>query len=404
MEILKWRQNCIALVALLVGFGLSGCASPPKQGVGVLDNAWQQYSQGMAVLEESRTQDAQRKFDRALSLVEDFSPAMAGKSLLLAIRASGQGEAGHRMVDEKMARDWLVKAKDNADSPEDRYIYNVTAIRLNFVLKGDDWLNRAKDHHRAAMGIKDLESSKLPYYLNRQAADYFMAVANYRYDFRTAEPLLKKLVGGKEGGKWIKRANTIYKRVHEITRAASYHTLSGVALQIAILDGVSRGDVAALLVSELKLDSLFAGRIRTRSQEKLAAFTPADILDHPFKDEIATIMKWNIRGLTPLYDATTRAQLFKPQLTVSRKELALTLEDILIRITGQDNIATQSIGDRSPFPDVKSTVGWFNAVMTVSTRGLIKPELSGEFRPNDPVSGADLLLAVVTLRNVLNVN
>ena len=196
----------------------------------------------------------------------------------------------------------------------------------------------------------------------------------------------------------------MYEKVHKISRAASYHTLSGVALKIAVLDEVSRGDVAALMVSELKLDSLFAGRIRVRSQEQEAEFTPADMLDHPFKDEVATIMKWNVRGLSPVYDSTTHAHLFKPQLTINRKELALMLEDVLIKITGKDKIASQNIGQNSPFPDVTSTVGWFNAVMTVTTRGLMKPELSGEFRPNDPVTGADLLLAVVTLRNVLNVN
>ena len=54
-------------------------------------------------------------------------------------------------------------------------------------------------------------------------------------------------------------------------------------------------------------------------------------------------------------------------------------------------MATQNIGQNSSFPDVTETVRWFNAVMTVTTRGLMKPELSGEFRPA-PVTGADLFV------------
>ena len=404
MKFLKWRQNHLILLVLLVGFGISGCSTQPKMGVGVMDNAWQQYTQGMMILEDGKPDDAMRKFERALGLIDDFSPALAGKSLVIALRASEQDDEDHRQVDADKALELLDKAEDSAESPQERFIYHVAAIRLHLVLQGKRWLKKASNNHKDALDIDDLDTSTLPYYQNRFAADYFMAVAQYRYDFRQAEPLLKKVVGSRDAGKWTKKANKMYEKVHKITRAASYHTLSGVALKVAILDEVSRGDVAALMVSELKLDSLFAGRIRVRSQEKEAEFTPADMLDHPFKDEVATIMKWNVRGLSPIYDSTTRAYLFKPQIIVNRKDLALMLEDVLIQITGQEKIASQSIGQNSPFPDVTSTVGWFNAVMTVTTRGLMKPKLSGEFQPDDPVTGADLLLAIVTLRDVLNVN
>jgi hypothetical protein len=404
MKFLKWRQNHLILLVLLIGLGLSGCSTQPKMGVGVMDNAWQQYTQGMMLLEDERHDNAMRKFERSLDLVDEFSPALAGKSLVIALRASEQEEGNHRKVDEKMAVELLDKAGSSADSPQERFIHHVSAIRILSTLKSKKWLQMIVYHHNEALDIDDLDKSTLPYYQNRYAADYFMAVAKYRHDFRQAEPLLKKVVGSNDGGKWTKKANKLYEKVHKITRAASYHTLSGVALKVAILDEVSRGDVAALMVSELKLDSLFAGRIRVRSQEKEAEFIPADMLDHPFKDEVATIMKWNVRGLSPIYDSTTRAYLFKPQIIVNRKNLALMLEDVLIQITGQEKIASQSIGQNSPFPDVTSTVGWFNAVMTVTTRGLMKPKLSGEFQPDDPVTGADLLLAIVTLRDVLNVN
>ncbi|MBF0443990.1 MAG: S-layer homology domain-containing protein [Magnetococcales bacterium] len=404
MKFLKLQNYSFLALLLVVALGLSGCESMPKEGVGVMDNAIQQYTSGMELLEDGKMQQADKKFDLSLSLIETYAPAMMGKSLILAHKAVAQEQAEHRKVDEKAALNWLYKADKNSETDEGRFIYHVSAIRVYTVLQSKQWLKKATVHYKFALDAENLNTSALPYYKNTYCADYFMAIAEYKNDFRRAEPLLQKVVGSRDGGKWIKKANKMYEKVQKISRAASYHTLSGVALKIAVLDAVSRGDVAALLVSELDIDKLFAGRIRVRSQEKEAAFTPADMLNHPFRDEVATVMKWNIRGLAPIYDATTRANLFKPDLNVNRKELALMLEDVLVRITGQEEIATQNIGHNSPFPDVDKSVGWFNAAMTMTTRGLMKSELSGEFRPNDPVTGADLLLAVFTLRNVIKVH
>ncbi|MBF0380756.1 MAG: S-layer homology domain-containing protein [Magnetococcales bacterium] len=404
MKDLQLKKFSFLALLLLVVLGLSGCESMPNKGVGVLDNAIQQYTAGMELLEDGKMQQADKKFDLSLSLIDTYAPAMMGKSIVVAHKAIAQDDAAHRKVDEKASLKWLARADKSSKSPEDRFIFHVSSIRVYTLLQTNRWLKKASVHHKFALDADDLNPSGLPYYKNSYAADYYMAVAEYKNDFRRAEPLLQKIVGSRNGGKWIKKSNKMYEKVQKISRAASYYTLSGVALKIAVLDVVSRGDVAALLVSELDIDKLFAGRIRVKSQEKKAAFTPADMLNHPFRDEVSTIMKWNIRGLAPIYDETTRANLFKPDLNVNRKELALMLEDVLVRITGQEDIATQNIGHNSPFPDVEKSVGWFNAIMTMTTRGLMKSELSGEFRPNDPVTGADLLLAVVKLRNVIKVH
>jgi hypothetical protein len=75
------------------------------------------------------------------------------------------------------------------------------------------------------------------------------------------------------------------------------------------------------------------------------------------------------------------------------------LEDVLIKLTGREEISASFFGHRSsPYPDVAVTSAWYNAVMNVTTRGLMETELSGEFRPDDPVSGVEALLAVRVLR------
>lgn len=406
MKILMENAKHVLSVGLVV-FLLAGCAAKPEpeKPRGQLDNVWHHYTQGMTALEKNKGDAAMRKFNRALQLQDAFSAALAGKSLAMAMRATRSDGEGYRKTDTEEALGLLDQAGKAADSARESFVYHVTAIRVYAMTKPDGWLGEAQDHHQSANAL-EVNEADLPYYQQRDAADYFMAVAWFREDFRQTEPLLKKVLAARSTGKWQGQAADLYKRVQKISLAAAHHTLSHVALKVAVLDEVGRGDVAALLVTELKLDTLFAGRIPVRSQEdkRKAVFTPADILEHPFRDEIMTIMKWNVRGLVPEYDATTQANLFKPQQAVDRKGLALILEEVIIKLLpGQEHIATENIGQRSAFPDVPATVGWFNAIMTVTTRGLMASTLSGEFRPNDPVTGAELLLAVFKLRGVMNI-
>jgi hypothetical protein len=114
-------------------------------------------------------------------------------------------------------------------------------------------------------------------------------------------------------------------------------------------------------------------------------------------------MNLNIRGMSAVYDNIHKAWLFKPESPVMRKEFAFMLEDLLIKITGNESMATAMLGNKnSPFRDVPPNVAWYNAVITVTARGLMKPKLSGEFLPDFPVGGAELLLAIFKLRDILN--
>jgi hypothetical protein len=179
-----------------------------------------------------------------------------------------------------------------------------------------------------------------------------------------------------------------------------------VGRKIAVKDSVSRGDLTALLVDELKVEQLFAGRIPAKSQVAAmkAEFTPADVLTHPFRDEVLTIMKWKVRGLEPKFDQTTKAYLFKPDDSVTRGEMAFILEDVLIKLIGNEKLATAFFGqDRSPFPDVKPTSPYYNAVLNMTSRGIMEGDLSGEFRIAEPVDGAEAILAIRMLQQKINI-
>jgi hypothetical protein len=163
--------------------------------------------------------------------------------------------------------------------------------------------------------------------------------------------------------------------------------------------------VAALLVDEIHLDRFLAGRIKAPEKKDPNAFVPADVRDNLFKPEILIVTKWGLRGLEPIYDKTSRAYLFYPSKPITRKQLAFVLEDILIKITGDESLASKFYGQsNSPYPDVPPTSSYYNAVTNSVTRGLMAPDLSGAFRPDDNTDGAELLQSVMRLRNVMNIH
>jgi hypothetical protein len=383
---------------------LHGCAVQKVKTFGEVDMPMHHYMYGMMCVERYELETAEQKFDRALELNNKFSPALAGKSLLLSIKAKKNKDAVLESATEEFILNFLSKAKKYANSVEEEYIAYTTGIRVYTNLMPTNWLEDAKADYIQAKSFRSLSKGSLPYYINKDAADYFMGATFYKaHKFNEAEKLFSTVLSKKQG-KWHPKAADLYEMLQKAVRASSGHTLSDVAAKIAVKKTVNRADVAALLIDELKTEKLFAQRIPLHVKpSKKADYTPIDIVDNPFKEEILSIMNLNIRGMSAVYDNIHKAWLFKPESPVMRKEFAFMLEDLLIKITGNESMATAMLGNKnSPFRDVPPNVAWYNAVITVTARGLMKPKLSGEFLPDFPVGGAELLLAIFKLRDILN--
>jgi hypothetical protein len=73
-------------------------------------------------------------------------------------------------------------------------------------------------------------------------------------------------------------------------------------------------------------------------------------------------------------------------------------------VTGDQKVATKFIGSPSPFPDLRSDLPYYNAVMVSTTRGIMetKDMATGEFDSMGSVSGADALLIIRRLGAVIN--
>ncbi len=395
------------LMVVVMLAGAAGCAAPQVRCTSPSDNPRHHYLRGMEALEAQKIDLATEKFDRALYCEEQFSAAHSGRAVAFAIKARIQADAGYRGVEQERSLESLEKGRTTAETSNDSFEYRVAAIRVNNLLKGHKWLDDAEAAYREAMNTK-VDEKLLDYYQGQEAASYFIGLAYLDAgEFRKAEDKFREALGARKDGKWNEPADRAWKKTTKIVRAMGGLTVGDVGKKIAVKDSVDRGDIAALLIDEMKLDKLFAGRIpvKSRLDGMKAEFTPADILSHHFKDEILTVMKWKVRGLEPKADQTTKAYLFKPADKVLRGEMAFILEDVLMKLTGDEKLATAFFGqDRSPFPDVKPTSPFYNAVLNMTTRSIMEGELSGEFRLNEPVDGAEAILAIRMLQQRINIH
>jgi len=164
-------------------------------------------------------------------------------------------------------------------------------------------------------------------------------------------------------------------------------------------------------MEELKIDVLYKKRtpkdFDTSFKDPARAQSPSrgvasanDIAVHPLKMDIEGILQLGVRGLENYPDGN-----FHPDEFVNRAAYALMVEDILIKVTGDNSLATKFIGGTSTFPDLRNDLPYFNAVMVVTSRGIMQAKSisTGEFAPLDSVSGVEALLSIKKFKEELKI-
>lgn len=193
-------------------------------------------------------------------------------------------------------------------------------------------------------------------------------------------------------------------RVSRIRTVQSYAPRSNLGKQLGLMPHVKRGELAALLIQELRLDRLRASQGSATWQPILeksgTAPTVNDIAESPQRGDIERVLAIGIRGLEPFPDHT-----FRPAESVTRAEFVLILEDVLTRATRDQTLSTQLIGKDSRFDDIKDGAWYQGAANLARSLGLFEPA-PGEpahFRPLDPITGVEALQAFRLLRKRLDV-
>lgn len=390
----------IAAAALL---GLGGCGKAPRKAVGLMDTPQHHTSIGHDFIEKGQWKAAGKSFDMAISLGRKHGPAYAGKAIVVAHGATAAGlDADQREKLFEKADDLVDQALDKAGNPAEERAAHVAGIRVQRLTKVErKWLVEAEEHYEDAVGLDKRRLDPDPhFYMARAYRDAFKV--------RKAEDLYRKVLGmnsGKSG-----QANAELALVQKVIRAEPGSRHGRV---IAFAPTVSRADIAALFIEELRLERLYqrsnkkrfdtgfkppSGERRFQADQVARAAEVTDIAKHPLRADILAVIRLRVAGLQP--DAQHR---FHPNEPLRRAQFAMMVQDILVKVTGEKGLATKFVGQASPFGDVRGDHFSFNAILTVTSRGLMEPlnKVNGIFGPSKPVQGADALLVIRLLNNQL---
>jgi hypothetical protein len=391
------RRTVGIVATCLVGAMVVGCGPKARKAEGHMDDPPTHYKQGMKYWDAGEFAKAEEEFNHAKDLDPKYAPAYAGLALTTANKAMGAKTTDET---EDLFKE-AVKLADKAQGLDDKIpeVYIAKALVLTMKYEGTpakEWLKEVEAEYTKALKI-DPDNSEAYYrrgYCYKKAYEFGKAAT----DFRKVLDLNKD---------FTQAADKEWELVQKIERAAPG---TDVGRKIALVDKISRADVCALYVSELKIDKLVAKkRPKVQNTDFEAPDDPremeadkvvkmeeiTDIGKHWAKNFILDIVNLKIRGLEAYPDHT-----FHPQELVNRGEFAMMVEDAIIAILGDETLATKHIGTESRFPDVNPAHPSYNAICNAVDKNVLDGEMNGEFGLDKSVSGPDALLAIRKLKDL----
>lgn len=374
----KVRSLKVFMVTAVFGVSLLffGCAQIQVVPKSTVDTPRYHYQVGMKYLDKGNVDQALAEFARSRELDPKYGPAYDGLALV-ALR-KGKYEAGLKSV--RLAIRY---------GRRDFRSY-ITRGRLYMA---QDKLGKARASFRKAVGLAP-QLAEPQYYVGQSYMKSF--------EFDKAEQAFKKAL---EIDPNFVKADKAWARADRIKRAQPG---SKTVKELALVEKIKRAEVAVLLITELNLDRRLAGKprpteetsfippayVRAELKKKAQSLTITDIKGYWAEGSIRMALALNLMSLFP-------DNSFRPDAPITRANLAMIVQKVLIAATGNTKISTKFFDSASPFPDVPNTSYAFNAIMVATTRGIMEADIDGTFGPDEPVSGAEAILALGKLREVL---
>lgn len=366
------------------------CSPKAMQPLSRLDTPEHHAATGIRLLQQEHYAAAEREFDLALQGDPRYAKAVAGAGLLKACRG-----------DFAAAREALEQALGYAHSREELLFVLAGQIRVHAMSRAaclkvgtecsvdDGRLLAAKETYERAVRI-DPAAAAAHYYMGEC---YLTAL-----DLEAAGRMFSRVLDLNRG--YTVQADARWKLLQKIQRA---QPATAAGRKIVLADRLTRAELAALLMEEVRVDLLYALRtprgpdpaFMDRVRTGAAGGRIADIAGHPLQAEVEAVVRVGIRNLGLYPDGG-----FRPEEQMDRAGFALLVEELLIRITGDGALATRYVGSSSPFPDVGVDFPSFNAAVLATSLGIMEPgdALTGAFAPHRPVGGADALLMLRKVR------
>ncbi|MBW1800126.1 MAG: hypothetical protein JRJ85_05285, partial [Deltaproteobacteria bacterium] len=316
---------------------------------------------------KDRLDDAKREFEHALKRAPKYAPAHRGMGLVL-------GKSGHF----KTAYKSMALAKTCAKVEKDLALSYVGFMQLHTMKKDAGWLDEVQKYYK----LSRIELKNLP------DAPFHLGLAYLQgYRFTDAVNAFNEVLVINKS-----LLNATNRQLHLLKRIEAADPDSEVAKSVAILNRMTRSQVAALFVHELQLD---------RYQKTLATAAynppePPDIQNHHFEKEIYKVLTWRIFGLQFHADGT-----FGPDEYVSRASYATMIADIITKIKHPADEAREDLEEKMSYDDVSIDAPYHDAAMLCTF--VIGPmgETGRRFYPMGLLTGIDALLSVKKLKDKL---
>lgn len=421
MKIERIRTLIFPVIVCTAVLSLAACGQKARVAVSQIDTPGHHTFTGLKLLELEKYPDAQREFKMAIQLNNSYSKAYTGLGLVNIF--TGKLDA---------AAENLTLASKYAISDEEKLFASVSRVRYYGISKVDSkWLDLAQSQFDEAVKID-------PRYA---PAYYYMGVA-YKdaLVFDKASQMFGRVIQLKTDHIADADAQLKYLQKVEETKPTTE-----AGKKIALVDRLTRADAAALFIEELKIKDLYGNlapkaleapvkdpekvkseikeaekipvveiKDAVKTPEETPATAPApiivsppvkpmanDIADHPLKKDIEELLSTGVRGLE-----NDPKGNFNPNEIISRGEYAIMLEDILIKLTGEKDLAARYVNSKSLFPDVPADMPYFNAIISVASREIMEAKnvKTKEFAPLKPLSGVEALLTIRKLKEKLKIN
>lgn len=361
------------LLVILSSFTLTACAATERTAMRFLDTSEHHTYTGIILARQEKFDDAEREFSLALQLNCESALANAGMSIVKSQKGDFEAAVEHMELAERFAR----------SSTERLYVHTLKIQLYAMTRRPENWIELAEEEYRRAVTISPRFS----------AAHYCMGLARMmNHEFDEAGRLFIKVLDLND--EYLEQADREWKRIQMILEAEpANHRIE----EIALVDRVTRSQLALILVDQLKLDELYHGLgIYNASLKKESHLL--DVEYHPHKREIEVVVDMNVAGLEPYPDGT-----FHPDDLVTRLALAVVVYDIMVRVSG-DKLLAERYGDLlEPTETADFPHSNYDAIRTAVGRGIMPDEwfTSSRLAPYSPVSGAEALLVVKNLKDVL---
>ena len=386
-------------LATIVSLILSGCADVARRGEG--ETPEQHFYAGNRLIDGKRYDEAMGEFERSVAIDPDFGPGYAGIGLVHA-----------HQEDFAKAREQGFKGRDRAKNDEHKIMaYNMLGRIQTLEARSfpqdrfDDRRNKAHDARDRLNEAISIGEKNMGRFRSLVSESYFYLGRAYMvsYEFSDSATAFRKVLE-LDDPSFRENADREYARLQKIERAAPG---TQFGKEIALVDEITRAHIASLFITELELDKKLEEKRAAQGnaefeapnkdnefQTQLKVEDITDIKDHWAQFFIGKVVELNIIEVFP--DHT-----FHPEEKMSRAAYATMVQEIIIQATNDNDLATKFFGSASPFSDVRNDHYAFNAVMVSTTRGIMEAKVDGTFGLDDTVSGADALLIIRRLKEII---